>query len=245
MSGKLTWLGHSAFLLTTVEGKRVLLDPFLTHNPSVPEEFAKADEVDDIDLILISHAHMDHVGDTISIARRTGATVGAMVETGDWLEGKQGLEHVHAINKGGAFEHAGIQVRMVNAFHSGSLPDGSYGGEAAGWVITLEDGYRIYFAGDTCVFGDMALIGELYSPDLAMLPIGGYYTMDPFEAAHAVRLLGVEEVLGMHYGTFPPLTGTPDKLRAELHKLGLASSTTVHELTPGGSLPLRTGVTTA
>jgi L-ascorbate metabolism protein UlaG (beta-lactamase superfamily) len=141
-------------------------------------------------------------------------------------------EKLVAFNKGGTVEVADLKITMVHAQHSSSPPDGSYAGEPAGFVVELSDGYRIYHAGDTNVFGDMQLIGELYSPDLALLPIGGYYTMDPKEAAHAVKLLGVKEVVGMHYGTFPILAGRPSQLR-EL----VDSSVTVHELEPGEVLP--------
>jgi L-ascorbate metabolism protein UlaG (beta-lactamase superfamily) len=240
-TGKLTWLGHATWLIETPGGKRVLVDPFLNGNPSCPEEFHS---IAGIDLVALTHGHGDHVADAAAVAKRSGSTVFANFELGGWLE-KQGVENVTAFQKGGTAEHAGVRVTLTNAFHSNSAPDGSYAGEPCGLIVTLEDGFRIYFAGDTCVFGDMALIAEIYRPDLAVLPIGGFYTMDPLEAAHAVRLLGVGEVVGSHYGTFPPLTGTPAKLREELERLGLASSTTVHDLEPGGVLPLRARVATA
>jgi L-ascorbate metabolism protein UlaG (beta-lactamase superfamily) len=161
-----------------------------------------------------------------------------MIELGDYL-GSKGVENIIGGNKGGTLSAEGISVTLTHAFHSSSYgeEDGTivYTGEPAGLIITLENGYRIYFAGDTTVFGDMALIGELYKPDLAMLPIGDFFTMGPMEAAKAVELLGVKRVLGMHYGTFPILTGTPQGLRDELAKRGL-TEVVVEELQPGDTL---------
>jgi L-ascorbate metabolism protein UlaG (beta-lactamase superfamily) len=233
---KLTWLGHATFLLETPGKKRVLIDPWITGNPATPE--AQRDP-GDLDLILLSHGHSDHTGDVIRLAKEKHPSgVLAMVELAGWL-GSQGVEKAVGFNKGGSYQAEGITVTLTDAHHSSSMegPDGSivYTGEPAGLIITLENGYRIYFAGDTCVFGDMALIGELYEPDLAMLPIGDFFTMGPREAAKAVELLGVKRVLGMHYGTFPALSGTPQGLRDELAKRGL-QDVVVEELAPGGTL---------
>lgn len=235
--GTLTWLGHSTFLLETGSGTRVLLEGWVDHNPATPDNF-KGDGLGHIDLILVTHGHGDHVGDSVAIQERTGATIAGMVELMGWLAAN-GADEAKLIdfNKGGTIEAAGLRVTMVDAKHSASAPDGSYAGEPAGFVIELENGYRIYHAGDTCVFGDMALIGELYAPDLALLPIGDHYTMDPRQAAKALELLGTKDVLGMHYGTFPPLVGRPAHLR-ELVATQLDVS--VHELQPGESW---TGVT--
>jgi L-ascorbate metabolism protein UlaG (beta-lactamase superfamily) len=157
----------------------------------------------------------------------------ALVELGDWL-GKQGVDEskVQAPNKGGTVDVDGVKFTLTNAFHSSSSDDGDYLGEAAGIVVTLEDGKRVYFAGDTCVFGDMQLIGRIYSPDVAVLPIGGHFTMDPREAAVACELLGVDRVVPCHYGTFPLLSGSPDELRQN------APGVDVHALDPGESLTL-------
>ena len=158
----------------------------------------------------------------------------AIVELAGYL-GSLGVQNTVGFNKGGTTEVEGIRVTLTDATHSSSMNDADgrivYTGDPAGFVITLEDGYRIYFAGDTAVFSGMALSGELYRPDLAMLPIGDFYTMGPLEAAKAVELLGVKRVLGMHYGTFPALTGTPGGLRDELAARGV-EGVEVEELAP-------------
>lgn len=238
MAGTVTWLGHATWLIETAAGTRILVDPFLVGNPACPSEFH---DVTDIDLILATHGHEDHIADLAAVAQRTGAGVGGQVELMAWLAATQGVENTTGFNKGGTARFGGVAVTMVNAHHSSSMMSDEgqpiYLGEPAGFVLTLEDGFRIYIAGDTCVFGDMKIIGELYRPDLAILPIGGFYTMDPLEAAYAVRLLDVKHVLGSHYGTFPVLDGTPSQLR-ELVGHGV----TVHETTPGGSINLPTTV---
>jgi L-ascorbate metabolism protein UlaG (beta-lactamase superfamily) len=233
---KLTWIGHSSFILDTPGGKRALIDPWMTGNPAAPESLQ---DPGDVDLILLSHGHSDHTGDVVRLAKeKSPAAVMCMIELGDYL-GSKGVENIVGGNKGGTLSAEGVSVTLTHAFHSSSYgeEDGTivYTGEPAGLIITLENGYRIYFAGDTTVFGDMALIGELYRPDLAMLPIGDFFTMGPMEAAKAVELLGVKHVLGMHYGTFPLLTGTPQGLRDELAKRGL-TDVVVEELSPGETL---------
>lgn len=233
---KLTWIGHASFILDTPGGKRALIDPWMTGNPVAPDSLQ---DPGDVDLILLSHGHSDHTGDVIRLAReKSPAAVMCMIELGDYL-GSKGVENIIGGNKGGTLSAEGVRVTLTHAFHSSSYgeEDGTivYTGEPAGLIITLENGYRIYFAGDTTVFGDMALIGELYRPDLAMLPIGDFFTMGPMEAAKAVELLGVKHVLGMHYGTFPLLTGTPQALRDELAKRGL-TDVEVEELQPGETL---------
>jgi L-ascorbate metabolism protein UlaG (beta-lactamase superfamily) len=233
---KLTWIGHASFILDTPGGKRALIDPWMTGNPAAPESLQNPG---DVDLILLSHGHSDHTGDVVRLAKeKSPAAVMCMIELGDYL-GSKGVENIIGGNKGGTLSAEGVSVTLTHAFHSSSYgeEDGTivYTGEPAGLIITLENGYRIYFAGDTTVFGDMALIGELYKPDLAMLPIGDFFTMGPMEAAKAVELLGVKHVLGMHYGTFPLLTGTPQGLRDELAKRGLGD-VVVEELKPGETL---------
>jgi len=157
----------------------------------------------------------------------------AQVELKGWLKGQGAqTDDLPGPNKGGTVTAEGIKFTLTNAFHSSSADDGTYLGEAAGIVIELEDGKKIYFAGDTCVFGDMQLIGRIYAPDLAVLPIGGHFTMDPREAAVACELLGVKRVVPSHYGTFPLLAGTPDELKR------LAAGVDVQAIEPGGSVEL-------
>jgi len=223
----ITWFGHATFLLRTPGGKRVLLDPWFTSNPSCPDAMKKPPKAD---LILASHGHFDHIEDLLRCARDSGAPVVGIFELCDWL-GRKGLQTTSPMNKGGSQTVAGLRVTMTDARHSSGFVDNGqmvYMGEAAGYVLTLEDGRAIYFAGDTCLFGDMRLIGEMYKPEIAFLPIGDRFTMDPAAAARACEFLGVRQVVPMHWGTFPLLTGTP----AELKKL-VPRGVEVLELKPG------------
>ncbi len=213
MSTTLTWLGHSAFRVESPGGTHIYVDPFLHGNPRCPESELEPQRCD---LIALTHGHGDHVGDTVAIAQRHGCPVVAQVELRGWLTGR-GVESdggAHSVNKGGTVAVGGVKVTLTDANHSSSTPDGAYAGESCGVVLELEDGFRIYFAGDTNVFGDMSLIGRIYAPDVAVLPIGDHYTMGPREAAVALELLGVVRCVPCHYGTFPLLTGTPQELRA-------------------------------
>jgi L-ascorbate metabolism protein UlaG (beta-lactamase superfamily) len=211
MATSLTWLGHSAFRVDSPGGKRIYVDPFLSGNPKTPES---EKEPERCDLIVLTHGHVDHVGDTVAIHQRLGCPVVALVELRGWLS-SQGVEEswAHGPNKGCTVTIDGVKVTLTDANHSSSSGDGTYLGEPAGIVLELEVGFKIYFAGDTNVFGDMSLIGRIYSPDLAVLPIGDHYTMGPREAAVALELLGVIRCVPCHYGTFPLLFGTPDELR--------------------------------
>jgi L-ascorbate metabolism protein UlaG (beta-lactamase superfamily) len=229
---RLTWLGHATWLLETPGGKRVIIDPWTDGNPSCPPAF-HGEGLGAIDLILVTHGHGDHIGDLLPIQRRTGAEVAAIFDLTTWLQ-QQGVEPVTGGNKGGTMPVQGLKVTLVNAVHSSTFDfDGTRLdlGDPCGLIIELEDGYRIYNAGDTAVFGDMALIKELYHPDLCILPVGDFFTMGPLEAAKAVELLGATDVLCQHYGTFPLLTGRPADLRARV-----ADSVTIHELAPGETL---------
>ena len=216
----ITWFGHATFLLRTPGGKRVLFDPWFTSNPSCPDALKKPPKAD---LILASHGHFDHIEDLLLCARDSGAPVVGIFELCDWL-GRKGVQNTSPMNKGGSQAIAGLRVTMTDARHSSGFVDNGqmvYMGEAAGYVLRLEDGRTIYFAGDTCLFGDMRLIGEMYKPEIAFLPIGDRFTMDPVAAAKACEFLGVRQVVPMHWGTFPLLTGTPDELKALVAPKGI------------------------
>ncbi|MBI4467213.1 MAG: metal-dependent hydrolase [Acidobacteria bacterium] len=209
---KLTWLGHGTFKVQTPVGKTILIDPWVQGNPACPE---KLKELEQLDVMLITHGHFDHIADAVALAKKHKPTVVAIWEICQWLASK-GVENTVDMNKGGTEKVGDIEVTMVHADHScGILDEGKilYGGEPCGYVIRFATGFTLYHAGDTNVFGDMKIIGELYKPNLACLPIGDRYTMSPREAAYALRLLGVRAVIPMHYGTFPILTGTPGKLK--------------------------------
>jgi len=209
---EITWLGHATFKFRTPDGTIVLVDPWVMSNPACPE--AEKDP-DRIDLMLITHPHFDHIGDAVALGKRLKPQTFCIFETSVWLTSK-GVENVTGMNKGGTASAAGCRFTMTHAAHScGILDDGQivYGGEAAGYVIEFPGGLRVYHAGDTTVFSDMKIIGELYQPDVCLLPIGDLYTMSPREAAYAIRLLGAKCVIPMHFGTFPVLTGTPAELR--------------------------------
>ncbi len=240
---KVQWFGQSAFKITTPGGKIIMVDPFITKNPKPPNELKDLSKLGKVDLVLVTHGHGDHVGDTVKIAKMTGAKVGINADMGrtfasvGWL----GMKQMIRFNKSGPITPlgAGITVTMVRAEHSSEvrhkdpatgkesmLP----GGEPAGYIIELENGFKIYHAGDTGVFGDMKFIGEYYKPDLALLPIGGHFTMDPAHAAYATKsLLKTPAVVPMHYGTFKPLKGTPAQFKQALGN----SPTRVIEMKPG------------
>ena len=225
----LTWLGHATFRFDTPGGKRVYIDPFLNGNPKCPESEVEPERVD---VIAITHAHGDHFGDTVEIAKKHGCTVIAPVELADWLQIKHELQNVLDPNKGGTVSIDGLKFTLTNAHHSSSNNDLEYMGEPCGIVVEVENGTKLYFAGDTCVFGDMALIARIYSPDVAILPIGDHYTMGPREAAVALELLDVKRCVPCHYGTFPALTGTPQALKE------LAPNVQIEDIEPGASVTL-------
>ncbi len=229
---QIKYLGHATFLITTPGGKKLLIDPWVQNNPACPEQ-DKA--IDSLDTVLITHAHFDHIQDVLELAKTHKPQIGCIYEIAHWLE-RKGIQNTNAMNKGGSQQINDVRVTMVDARHScGILEDDgsiSYGGEAAGYVVEFENGFRIYHAGDTCVFSDMMIILELYEPELILLPIGDLFTMSPKEAAYACRLMNAKKVLAMHYATFPLLTGTPQELRELTSELG----TEIIELRPGESL---------
>jgi L-ascorbate metabolism protein UlaG (beta-lactamase superfamily) len=208
----ITWLGHSTFIITTPGGKRIVTDPWLEGNPACP---ADRKRIDAADVILLSHGHFDHAGDVVNVARATNAPVVAIFELSVWL-GRKGLQNVIGMGIGGTIAVAGLAISMVPAVHSSSIEENGttvYLGMPTGFVVRMENNQSFYFAGDTALFGDMRLIGEMHQPDVAFLPIGDHYTMGPDAAARACALLGVRQVVPMHFGTFPALTGTPDRLK--------------------------------
>jgi len=225
----LTWLGHGTFRFDTPGGKRVYIDPFLNGNPKCPESELEPERVD---VIAVTHGHGDHLGDTVDIAKKHNCTVIAPVELADWLQIKHDLQNVLDPNKGGTVSVDELKFTLTNAHHSSSNNNLEYMGEPCGIVVEVENGTKLYFAGDTCVFGDMQLIARIYSPDVAILPIGDHYTMGPREAAVALELLNVKRCVPCHFGTFPPLVGTPAELRE------LAPGVQVEDLEPGDSVTL-------
>jgi len=229
---KITWLGHSAFRITTPSGQVILIDPWVMGNPSCPEAFKK---VEKLDVMLITHGHGDHLGDAVALARAHKPLIVAIYETCLWFNSK-GIQNTLPMSKGGTQKAGEIEVTMVHAIHSNGIEDEGkivYGGEPCGYIVRLPGGLTMYHAGDTGIFGDMKIIGELYQPELACLPIGDLYTMGPREAALAIRLLGVRHVIPMHYGTFPVLTGTPAMLRDLTQDV---AGLEIHALRPGESI---------
>ncbi len=230
---KIVYFGHSTFGLSTPSGQFALIDPWVMTNPKCPEALKK---LACLDAIFLTHGHTDHMGDLLALARKFKPKIVATFETYLWLESKKTGATCLPGNKGGSQVVGDFSVTMTNALHSNSIEDDGeriYGGEAGGYIVRLPGGVNVYHAGDTSIFGDMKLIGEIYKPDVACLPIGDVFTMGPREAAHAIKLLGVKHVIPMHYATFPALTGTPEQLRQEAADIpGLQ----VHALKPGETL---------
>ena len=223
----ITWFGHATFVVTTPGGKRIVFDPWLTGNPKAPA----GAKIDKADVICVTHGHSDHTADVVATARATGAPVVAVFELANWFAGK-GVKETIGMGIGGTVSVKGLRVSMTQAIHTSSIDDNGkmlYAGLATGFVVRMEDSRALYFAGDTALFGDMRLIKELHAPEIAFLPIGDHYTMDPAAAAKACELLGVRQVVPMHYGTFPALTGTPDELKRLVEPRGVD----VLVLTPG------------
>ena len=227
---RVTWLGHATVLVQTAKGTNILIDPFIAQNPRYPKDFVLPEK---IQFILLTHGHSDRISDVVPVAAEHGSTVVAIYELAAWVAAK-GVANTIGMNLGGTVQLGDVAVTMVEAKHSSAARDEQgdhYVGVAAGFVLTIADGPVLYHAGDTAVFGDMKLIGELYRPEVAMLPIGGHYTMGPREAALAVSLLGAETILPLHFGTFPPLTGAPEELAASVD-----SNAKVVQWAPGESV---------
>lgn len=208
---RITWLGHATVLIQTSKGTNVLIDPYIAQNPKYPKDYQLPDK---IDYVLLTHGHGDHISDAAPVAQKHGSTVVAIYELASYVA-NTGVKNTIGMNLGGTVQLNDVAATMVDAKHSSGAQDNDgthYVGVAAGYVITIEGEPVLYHAGDTNVFGDMRLIGEIYKPEIAMIPIGGHFTMDPKEAAVAVRLLGAKTILPIHWGTFPPLKGTPAQL---------------------------------
>jgi L-ascorbate metabolism protein UlaG (beta-lactamase superfamily) len=227
MGTTVSWLGHAALAVNT-GGHRLLVDPFLTGNPKAS---TTADEVE-ADFILVSHGHGDHVGDTVSIAKRTGALVITNAEISGWL-GNQDVKS-HGQHLGGGYQHPFGYLKLTLAIHGSGLPDGSYGGNPAGFLLTTNEGMKIYMACDTGLFGDMQLIGD-EGIDLAVIPIGDNYTMGPEDALKAVKLLRPKHVIPIHYNTFEVIAQDPNAWAKRVEE---DTNTQVHVLEPGESLNL-------
>jgi len=226
---KLTWLGHATFRIETPEGKTIYIDPWVMGNPKCPPNER---DVQKADVLLCTHGHGDHIGDAVEVAKKHDSLAVGMPELCGWLQSK-GVKHTSDMNKGGTQTVAGLKVTMVHAVHSCGIQDGDqiiYGGEACGYVLEFSNGVKMYHAGDTNVFSDMAIIRDLYAPKIVMLPIGDHFTMSPREAAYACKLLQPETVIPMHFGTFPVLTGTPSELQK------LIPNVKVLEMTPGKTI---------
>jgi L-ascorbate metabolism protein UlaG (beta-lactamase superfamily) len=226
-----TWLGHATVLVKTAAGTTILIDPFIEQNPKFPKGFELPEK---LDLILATHGHFDHIADVMPVAKKTGAPVVAMYELAGWFESK-GVKETIPMGYGGSYTWKDVTLTMTEARHSSGIQDGDktvYGGEPAGFVLTIENGPVLYHAGDTNVFSDMQLIRDLYAPKFGMLPIGGHFTMDPRGAALAAKFLELDTVLPLHWGTMPQLTGTPEELEKHIGNVGVE----VLKMTPGESV---------
>lgn len=236
---EITWLGHATFVLETPEGDEILVDPWVESNPKCPDEFGGLEP----DAILVTHGHDDHIGDIVELTNRCDGPVVGIFDLVTWLGEKDvDGDKLVGMNKGGTVDLSDhgvdVSVSMTNAHHSSTTMEDGHMidlGDPAGFVVEFSGGDSLYIAGDTCLFGDMEWIGELYDPTTAILPIGDHFTMDPKQAAIAADLVGVDEVIPCHYGTMPVLTGRPDDLEDELAEIG-DEDIDVVALEPGASV---------
>ncbi|NWG22233.1 MAG: metal-dependent hydrolase [Chloroflexi bacterium] len=234
----ISWLGHGTFHIVTPGGKKLLIDAWVDGNPSCPDEWKQRIRHEGLDAIFITHGHFDHIMNLLALAEATSATIAGQYDLTSWLATK-GVsdDRLVGFNKGGSVEVAGIRATMTNAVHSSTFNDGgvivSLGTEA-GYVLRMENGFTLYHTGDTAVTMDMQIVGDLYRPELVILPIGDHFTMDPLQAAYALKLIRPAFAIPEHYGTFPILRGTPDQLRAHCQEFGVA--VTVLDLKPGESV---------
>jgi L-ascorbate metabolism protein UlaG (beta-lactamase superfamily) len=226
----LQWLGHASFHLQTGQGTSILIDPWLESNPSFPKDWKAPEKVD---LVLCTHGHGDHIGDALSVDKKYHPAFVAIYELAGWLDSK-GVKKTVGMNIGGTHRFEDMHIAMVEARHSSGIEENgkiTYAGEPAGFVVQADGEPAIYHSGDTALFSDMKLIHELYSPEIACLPIGDHFTMGPRAAALAAEYVGCKTVVPMHYGTFPQLTGRPEELRRHLDK-----NIEIVELRPGETL---------
>jgi L-ascorbate metabolism protein UlaG (beta-lactamase superfamily) len=234
----ITWLGHGTFLITTPSGKKLLIDAWVETNPVCPDDWKQRIRTEGVDAIFITHGHFDHINDLLSLATLTDAKIVCMFDMAAWLTSQGvGEERIVGFNKGGTVEVAGIRATMTKAEHSSTYSDNGAllpMGEAVGYVLRMENGFTIYHTGDTAVTYDMLIVGDLYQPDLTILPIGDLFTMDPRQAAYALKLIRSKYAIPGHYGTFPLLKGTPEKLREHAQEFGVQVE--IIALKPGESV---------